>query len=34
METLRKELQSVQDQLGSPTIGPESPKRKTGPQQK
>ena len=34
METLRKELQSVQDQLGSPTIGPESPKRKTTPQQK
>jgi hypothetical protein len=27
METLRKELQSVQDQLG-PTIGPDSPKRK------
>ena len=34
METLRKELQSVQDQLGSPTIGPESPKRKTTPSTK
>ena len=34
METLRKELQSVQDQLGSPTIGPESPKRKTTPSSK
>ena len=33
METLRKELQSVQDQLG-PTIGPDSPKRKTTPSSK
>jgi hypothetical protein len=33
METLRKELQSVQDQIG-PTTGPESPKRKTTPSTK
>ena len=34
METLRKELQSVQDQLGSPTTGPDSQKRKTTPSTK
>ena len=34
VETLRKELQSVQQQLGSQTAGPDSPKRKTAPQQK
>jgi len=33
METLRKELQSVQDQLG-PTTGPDSQKRKTTPSSK
>ena len=34
VETLRKELQSVQQQLGSQTTRPDSPKRKTAPQQK
>ena len=34
VETMRKELQSVQEQLGSQTTGPDSPKRKTAPQQK
>ena len=34
VETLRKELQSIQQQLGNQTAGPDSPKRKTAPQQK
>ena len=34
METLRKELQSVQEQLGSPTTAPDSQKRKTSPSTK
>ena len=34
VETLRKELQSVQQQLGSPATRPDSPKRKPAPQKK
>ena len=34
VETLRKALQSVQEQIGSPTTGPDSQKRKTTPSTK
>ncbi len=34
VETMRKELQSVQEQLGSQTTGQDSPKRKTAPPSK